>query len=148
MSCVEDTQTDGRHLEPRGHQEERTQQVSWVDPSCSAPTQQESQSRANSLSVVECLCKEREVVDEETGQLTGVRVEKTQWVSRSGGRTMATTICRLSTYLAWVPPCPAPAQIPPYPASGWRSCGSPASAWTSDQDMSVSSLETNNSSLP
>ena len=142
MSCVDDTQIAGQELV--GHQEARThQQVSWVDPSSSVRTQQDlGQSQANSC-VVECLCKEREVVDEETGQLTGLRVEKTQWVSRSGGRTMATTICRLSTYLAWVPPCPSPA-----PAPAWRSCGSPASAWTSDQDMSVSSLETNNSSLP
>ena len=134
MSCVEDTQTAAaRHLEPPGLQ---------------VTTEQESQRRANSC-VVECLCKEREVVDEETGQLTGLRVEKTQWVSRSGGRTMATTICRLSTYLAWVPPCPSPAQVPSHPASAWRSCGSPASAWTLEQDMSsVSSLETNNSSLP
>ena len=134
MSCV-DTQIAGQ--ESLGHKEGRTQQqVSWVDPSCSVRTQQDS-------CVVECLCKEREVVDEETGQLTGVRLEKAQWVSRSGGHTIATTICRLSTYLAWVPPCPSPA-----PAPAWRSCGSPASAWTSDQDMSVSSLETNNSSLP
>ena len=140
MSCV-DTQIAGQ--ESLGHKEGRTQQqVSWVDPSCSVRTQQDS-------CVVECLCKEREVVDEETGQLTGLRVEKTQWVSRSGGRTMATTICRLSTYLAWVPPCPSPAQVPSHPASAWRSCGSPASAWTLEQDMSsVSSLETNNSSLP
>ena len=148
MSCVEDTQTastkleqtDTRQLEKAaGHCEARTHEVSWVDPSCDVRTQQDS-------CVVECLCKEREVVDEQTGQVTGVRVEKTQWVCRSGNRTMATTICRLSTYLAL--PCPA-SQVPPYPASAWRSSGSPAaSAWTSDQDMSVSSLETNNSSLP
>ena len=139
MSCVEDTQTAGRQLEPRGHHEERTQQVSWVHPSCSVPTQQESQSRANSLSVVECLCKEREVVDEDTGQLTALRVEKAQWVSRSGGHTRATTICRLSTYLSWMPPSPA---------SACRTSGSPAAAWDSDQDVSVSSLETNSSFLP
>ena len=133
MSCVEDTQTAARQLEPPGHQETRTHQVSWVHPSCSVTTQQDSQPRENNC-VVECLCKEREVVDEETGQLTGLRVEKTQWVSRSGGRTMATTICRLSTYLAWVPPCPSPAQVPSHPASAWRSCGSSASAWTLEQD--------------
>ena len=127
MSCVEDTQTSAaRQLEPPGLQE------------VNVTTEQESQRRANSC-VVECLCKEREVVDEETGQLTGVRVEKTQWVSRSGGRTMATTICRLSTYLSWMPPSPA---------SACRTSGSPAAAWDSDQDVSVSSLETNSSFLP
>ena len=140
MSSIEAPMTDQSLL---GHKETRTQQVSWVDPSRGVRTQEDCRPIANNSSVVECLCKEREVVDEETGQLTGVRLEKAQWVSRSGGHTMATTICRLSTYLAWVPPCPSPA-----PAPAWRSCGSPASAWTSDQDMSVSSLETNNSSLP
>ena len=147
MSCVDDTAGQIAGQNPPGHQEARTQ-VSWVEPSyCSVGTQQD-QSQANSC-VVECLCKEREVVDEETGQVKGLRVEKTQWVSRSGGRTMATSICRLSTYLAWVPPYPSPASwLPPSPASAWRSSGSPASAWTSDQDMSVSSLETNNSFLP
>ena len=151
MSCV-DTQIAGQ--ESLGHKEGRTeQQVSWVDPSCSVRTQQVSwvdPSRgvrtqedcrpiANNSSVVECLCKEREVVDEETGQLTALRVEKAQWVSRSGGHTRATTICRLSTYLSWMPPSPA---------SACRSSGSPAAAWASDQDVSVSSLETNSSFLP
>ena len=146
MSSIEAPMTDQSLL---GHKETRTQQVSWVDPSRGVRTQGDCRPIANNSSVVQCLCKEREVVDEETGQLTGLRVEKTQWVSRSGGRTMATTICRLSTYLAWVPPCPSPAQVPSHPASAWRSCGSPASAWTLEQDMSsVSSLETNNSSLP
>ena len=138
MSCVEDTQTAARQLEPPGHQETRTHQVSWVHPSCSVTTQQDSQPRENNC-VVECLCKEREVVDEETGQLTALRVEKAQWVSRSGGHTRATTICRLSTYLSWMPPSPA---------SACRTSGSPAAAWDSDQDVSVSSLETNSSFLP
>ena len=113
--------------------------MSWVDPSRGVRTQEDCRPIANNSSVVECLCKEREVVDEETGQLTALRVEKAQWVSRSGGFTRATTICRLSTYLSW---------IPPSPASACRTSGSPAAAWDSDQDVSVSSLETNSSFLP
>ena len=113
--------------------------MSWVDPSRGVRTQEDCRPIANNSSVVECLCKEREVVDEETGQLTALRVEKAQWVSRSGGHTRATTICRLSTYLSWMPPSPA---------SACRTSGSPAAAWDSDQDVSVSSLETNSSFLP
>ena len=136
VSSIEAPMTDQSLL---GHKETRTQQVSWVDPSRGVRTQEDCRPIANNSSVVECLCKEREVVDEETGQLTALRVEKAQWVSRSGGHTRATTICRLSTYLSWMPPSPA---------SACRSSGSPAAAWDSDQDVSVSSLETNSSFLP
>ena len=167
MSCRDDAQAPFQ--EQLGHKEARRPQVSWIDPSyCVQPHQDFQLVRESSGNVVEHLHHEMQVQEEETGQLTTIKVEKTRWVttSRSSeGHIMA--ISRLSTCLTWAQASPAappwidPCQPPPCQQSPCQQspCQTspcqpptcqppPPSSWSSDQDLSVSSLETENSSLP
>ena len=158
MSCRDDAQEQLRHKEAR------RPQVSWIDPSyCVQPHQDFQLVRESSGNVVEHLHHEMQVQEEETGQLTTmqlttIKVEKTRWVTTSKsseGHIMA--ISRLSTCLTWAQSSPAappwidPCQPPPCQQSPCQhpTCQPPPpSSWSSDQDLSVSSLETENSSLP